>query len=208
MMRPWRSFCLFKTELHMAHEAHYVSWFASYCHSKDDYAKQLGEERVCCHLSAYTSFFRQVRAGTWGRNLEAGTEAETTEKCCSLACFQAQSTTFSGLLVGWHCPCGAVSSIINQSSVSERQSPTWTCLQDSLMKAFSQLRFPPLRWFQPAHYVTIEVTLARSTMSCLCYARDRTQGPTLARQKFYQMITVPAAFPSSPCSSINSEKRA
>lgn len=38
---------------------------------------------------------REVKEENKGRNLEAVTEAEVTEKDCLLACFNAQSATFS-----------------------------------------------------------------------------------------------------------------
>lgn len=51
--------------------------------------KQLGKEWVYLFhptVLHHCSSVKEVRAGTQGRNLEAGTEAEPMEECCLLAC--------------------------------------------------------------------------------------------------------------------------
>lgn len=58
------------------------------CSGKHHDQRQLGEERVCFSLqfSGHTLSQRENRAGTQGRNLKVGAEAETMEKYCLLAC--------------------------------------------------------------------------------------------------------------------------
>lgn len=44
-------------------------------------------EKDLFDLTAYSSPLREAKAGTQGRNLETGAEAETVEEHCLVACF-------------------------------------------------------------------------------------------------------------------------
>lgn len=53
--------------------------------------KKLGEERVCSSLQSLSRNLsskkkKKIRAGTQGRDLEAGVDVETLEEYCLLAC--------------------------------------------------------------------------------------------------------------------------
>lgn len=79
-----------------------VSQLGLYHCDKDRGRKHLVEERVC-------SFTREARAGTPGRILEAGTEAEAAEECYLLAFFPWLSHPASlsrpqSTAQGWFCP--------------------------------------------------------------------------------------------------------
>jgi hypothetical protein len=75
-----------------------------YCCDKNTNQTQLGQERVCL---AY--WLQSTMEESRGRNLEAGTEAETIEEHCLLACFSwlAQPALFHNSVPPaqrWHCP--------------------------------------------------------------------------------------------------------
>lgn len=48
----------------------------------------MGEEKVHIYFRYYSLFLRKATVGVQGRRQKAGTEAETTKKCCLLSCPQ------------------------------------------------------------------------------------------------------------------------
>ena len=80
-------------------------------------AKAIWEGRGLLHVTAYSPVYKEVRAGTQGRNLEAGTEAEASlltgllSVACS-ACFPRQPKT-SAQCWQAHIEAGPPTSIIN-----------------------------------------------------------------------------------------------
>lgn len=77
--------------------------------------KQLRKERlVLCYTSWSRLSLGEVRAGTQGHSVKAGTEAETMEEHCllgapphapAMACSQPASLhTLGSPVQGWHCP--------------------------------------------------------------------------------------------------------
>lgn len=82
------------------------------------------------------------------RNLEANTEGEAMEDCCLLACFSwfVQYTfayTSQPPAQRWHHQQYMLSPL---ATIANQENAPQTCLEVSLIEAFSQLRFPPLRW--------------------------------------------------------------
>lgn len=70
-----------------------ASQFAFCCSDKYHDQKQPREKRL--HLTAYHTSVREVRVGAQGGNLEAGTEVETVEEYCFLACYHGSISLFS-----------------------------------------------------------------------------------------------------------------
>jgi hypothetical protein len=74
-----------------------------------------------------------------GRNLEAGTEAKAVEENCLLACSSRLLSLLPYAILN-HLPRVAPPTVNGEPPTSIINLET-TCLQASLMKAFSQLRF-------------------------------------------------------------------
>lgn len=79
-----------------------------YCDSHQD-QKQLREEGFIWLVTDYNPPSREAKAGTQGRDLEAGTEAEVMEESCLWACYPqlTQTALFhnSEPIQGWHLLC-------------------------------------------------------------------------------------------------------
>ena len=82
----------------------------------------MGEGKDFFYLTAYSLPWRKIKVESQGRNLEAGTEAESVEECCSLDCspWLAQPAFIYNpgpSAQGWHYPQWDGSFYTNQENV-------------------------------------------------------------------------------------------
>lgn len=98
-------------------------------------------------LTGYSSSWRKARAGSQGKKLEAGTVAETMEKCCFLVC----SSQLPQLAFFYKCGSPAkgipaCSGLDPPTSITSQEKASQAWPQANLMKVIPQLRFCLPRW--------------------------------------------------------------